>query len=206
MTGLAIRPVPLPDREELLALVEAGLGALEEGLTPVARRVPAGRVAVDLAALDARGRLVLCLLGPGSEPALLLAAVEAYAWCRENPALLPRLFPAAGLDPGLPPRVFLLAARFSDEVLRAARYLGEAAPALVECRCLEVDGTRGICLEPLADPLAGAAAHAAPDFGPPAAAGDPARERARRLVRHLERLPFREAFAGAPAAVPATRS
>ncbi|MEK7364514.1 MAG: hypothetical protein AAB016_11145, partial [candidate division NC10 bacterium] len=91
--SLSIRPLALTDREELAALVEAHLPALEGGLSILERRFPAGQVPVDLVAVDARERLVLLILGSGSNPAMLLQGLEAYAWCRENGALLGRLLP-----------------------------------------------------------------------------------------------------------------
>ncbi|MBI3030230.1 MAG: hypothetical protein HYY64_12025 [Candidatus Rokubacteria bacterium] len=187
---LSIRPLALTDREELAALVEANLSALEGGLSVLERRFPAGQVPVDLVAVDARERLVLVILGSGSNPAMLLQSLEAYAWCRENGALLGRLLPGVRIDPAAPPRLFLLAPRFSDSLRRTARYLGPLSPVLVECRCLEVNGERGICFEP----VEGDVEAAAPPEPVPPAPGDGPRERVKQLVSHLERLSFGEAF------------
>lgn len=191
--NLSIRPLALTDREELAALVETNLAALEGGLRLLERRFPAGQVPVDLVAADPRERLVLIILGSGSNPAMLLQALEAYGWCRENGALLGRLLPGARIDTAAPPRLFLLAPRFSDSLRCTARYLGALAPVLVECRCLEVNGVRGICFEPVEGNVE------APPTEPGASEGagdpdDPVRARVRGLVSHLERLSFREAF------------
>ena len=191
--SLSIRPLALTDREELAALVETNLAALEGGLRLLERRFPAGQVPVDLVAADPRERLVLIILGSGSNPAMLLQGLEAYGWCRENGALLGRLLPGARIDATAPPRLFLLAPRFSDSLRRTARYLGALAPVLVECRCLEVNGVRGICFEPVEGNVE------APPAEPGAPEGegdpdDPVRARVRGLVSHLERLSFREAF------------
>lgn len=195
--SLSIRPLGLTDREELAALVEANLPALEEGVSVLERRFPAGQVPVDLVAADSRERLVLIILGSGSNPALLLQGLEAYGWCRENGALLGRLLPGAGIDTAVPPRLFLLAPRFSDSLRRTARYLGPLSPVLVECRCLEVNGERGICFEPVEGnvepaPPPDPAVPEAPE--PPREPEDPTRARVGQLVSHLERLSFREAF------------
>lgn len=184
--SLPIRPRAPRDREELASLVEANLSRLEAGLALLDRRFPAGQVPVDLVALDARETLVLCLVGSGSNPAMLVQALEAYGWCRENGALLGRLFPHARINTTVPPRLFLLAPRFSDSVRRTARYLGPVSPVLVECRCLDVDGVRGICFEPMEGEVE--------EAGPAAEPQDPARARVEQLVSHLERLSFREAF------------
>ena len=200
MTALSIRPLTVTDREELVSVIERNLPALETGLSLLERRFPAGAVLVDFLALDARERLVLCLLGSGSNGAMLVQAMEAYGWCCDNGALLERLFPGARVGMGAPPRLLLLAPRFSDSLRRTARHLGPLSPTLVECRPVEVNGARGICFEA----VEGSAlpAPSAPRDGEPTDKGsagvdgreDPARERARRLVRHLERLSFREAF------------
>jgi len=190
---LSIRPLALTDREELAALVETNLAALEGGLRLLERRFPAGQVPVDLVAADPRERLVLIILGSGSNPAMLLQGLEAYGWCRENGALLGRLLPGARIDATAPPRLFLLAPRFSDSLRRTARYLGALAPVLVECRCLEVNGVRGICFEPVEGNVEAPPA----EPGAPEREGDPddpVRARVRGLVSHLERLSFREAF------------
>ncbi|MBI4590849.1 MAG: hypothetical protein HY725_18655 [Candidatus Rokubacteria bacterium] len=186
MTSLSLRAVPLTDREELASLVEANLPALEPGLSLLDRRFPAGEVPVDLLALDPRRRLVLCLIGSGSNPAMLLQALEAYGWCRENGPMLGRLFPDARIDTALPARIYLLAPRFTDRVRRTARSLGPLSPVLVESRCLEVNGARGVCFEPVEGKIVASDPAEEPE--------DAARARVQQLVSHLERLSFREAF------------
>ena len=195
--SLSIRSLALTDREEMASLVEANLPGLEEGLSVLERRFPAGQVPVDLVVTDSRERLVLVILGSGSNPALLLQGLEAYGWCRENGALLARLLPGARIDTAVPPRLFLLAPRFADSLRRTARYLGPLSPVLVECRCLEVNGERGICFEPVEGNVEAApppAPAAAEPSEPPGQPEDPARARVRQLVSHLERLSSREAF------------
>ncbi len=188
MTSLVVRPLTVTDLNELTSLIEGHLTALEPGLSLLERRFPAGETLVDFVALDARGRLVLLMLGLGSDIAMLVQALEAYGWCRESGALLERLFPGARRMPGTPPRLFLLAARFSDSLRRTARQLGPLAPTLVECRPVEVNGARGVCFE-VVEGVPTDVGSAAPER-----ADDPARERVRQLVSHLERLSFREAF------------
>lgn len=194
MTSLFVRPLVVTDRHELASLVEEHLSALEPGLSLLERGFPAGETLVAFFALDARGRLVLVVLGSGSDTAMLVQAVEAYAWCSGNGALLARLFPSA--KDQAPPRVLLLAPRFSDHVRQAARHFGPLSPTLVECRPVEVNGARGICFEAVEGKLlleGGEPRDWKPsDAGSPP--GDAARRRALELVRLLERVSFREAF------------
>ena len=191
--SLSIRPLALTDREEMVSLVEANLAALEGGLSVLERRFPAGQVPVDLVAVDARARLVLLILGSGSNPALLLQGLEAYGWWRENGALLQRLLPGATIDTAAAPRLFLLAPRFADNLRRTARYLGALSPVLVECHCLEVNGVRGICFEPVEGNVEAPPAEPVAPEGAPQP-DDQAHARVQQLVSHLRRLSFREAF------------
>lgn len=207
--SVIVRALAVTDREELGSLLEANLSALDPGLSLLDRHFPAGEAPVDLLALDAGGRLVLCLLGSGSNAAVLVRALEAYGWCRENGTLLRRLFPAARIDTEAPPRLYLLAPRFSDGLRRTARHFGPLSPALVECRCLEVNGARAICLErvegmpiqELQDAPGGEPDESRPEISGGHEGAVPAR--AREFARRLERLSFREAFreAGSPARV-----
>ncbi len=194
MTNPSIRPLPVRDPEELAFLVEENLPALEPGLSLLGRRFPAGRVLVDFLALDSRERLVLLMLGSGSDAAMLVQALEAYGWFRENGALLARLFPGPRLDTAAPPRLYLLAPRFSDSLRRTARYLGPLSPALVECRSLEVNGARGVCFERVEGRVEEVLPPDSVGSSPAKEAEDPTRARVRQLVSHLERLSFREAF------------
>ena len=188
--GLRIRTLPVADGEALLSLVEANLAALEPGLSLLDRRFPAGQTVVDLLALDARRGLVVVLAGSGSDPGLLVQAFEAYGWCRDNGTLFDRLFPAARVDAGAPPRIILLAERFSDRLRRTSRHLTPLPLVLVECRCLDVNGTVGICF----DLMDGNPLEIPGLIGSEAAEEPEERARARRLLADLERLHFREAF------------
>lgn len=198
--SVAVRPLAVTDREELASLVEANLPALEPGLSLLDRRFPAGEAPVDLLALDTRGRLVLCMVGSGSDFAVLVQALEAYGWCREHEALMGRLFPVARIDTAVPPRLYLLAPRFSDGLRRMARYLGTLSPVLVECRGLEVNGVRAICFEPVegkplqepSEPPGGEPSEVSSWTAVEEEAAVPVR--VRQLVSHLGRLSFREAF------------
>lgn len=190
MAGLAIRFVEVASREDLAALVEAHLAALAPGLSLLSRRFPAGRVLVDLLALDGQGHLALVLVGSGTDPALLLEALEAYGWCRENAGVLGGIFPETSIDAAAPPRLYLLAPRFSDDLRRTARSLDVPSPLLAECRVFEVSGTRGVCFEP----VDGSGESSRLPGSRSSRSEDPARARALEFLRHLERLSFRDAF------------
>jgi len=193
---LARRPVT--DPAELATVVAECLGDLEPGLTLLERAPGAGEVTVDLVCVDEGRRLVLVFCDIIAGPEIVLRAVEAAAWWREHAALLPRVFPAAGLEATAPPRTIIVASRVSDRALRLIRALGPLGPTPVECRVYTDPEGAVVGLEPLAAGAAGpgprqtvAAPAAVPEAPAPAR---PAAERAEALIGQLERLRFSEVF------------
>ncbi len=181
-------PRLLGDPAELATVVAACLPHLEPGLTLLARAANAGEVTVDVAALDARGRLVLILCDIVAGPETVLRALESAAWWREHADLVTRAFPGAGVAGAAAPRTFIVATRFTDRALRLCRALGPVAPAVVECRVFE-DGEHDVAVS--LDRVDVAPAQAAP---PPATAGEADAPRAAALIERLERLRFSEVF------------
>ncbi|OGK81396.1 MAG: hypothetical protein A2050_14280 [Candidatus Rokubacteria bacterium GWA2_73_35] len=199
MRVLARRPVT--DPAELATVVAECLGDLEPGLTLLERAPGAGEVTVDLVCVDEGRRLVLVFCDIIAGPEIVLRAVEAAAWWREHAALLPRVFPAAGLEATAPPRTIVVASRVSDRALRLIRALGPLGPAPVECRVFDGPDEAVVGLERLD---AGGAAGARPREAPPAPAAAPpapapprpdaTAARAEALIGQLERLRFSEVF------------
>jgi len=194
---------PVTDPAALATVVAECLGHLEAGLVLLARPAPAGDVTVDLAGVDARGRLVLILCDLVAGPETVLRAVEGGAWWGEHADLAAHVFAGAGLVPGTTPRTFVVATRFTDRALRVLRALGPVAPAAVECRVFE-DREAGTAVSldrvdvafrrddaPSAARSEPAPARAA---AAPARPGDGDAQRAAVLIERLERLRFSEVF------------
>ncbi len=130
----------------LRRLVEENVEALELGLRVVDSRFAIGRSVVDLVALDAKGSLVLVAVGLTADARMYLRAVDVYGWCRENPDVLRKLFPAARISPEQPLRLLFAAQRFTRFFRRGVEELRFA-----DVRCLQLLdlGASGVAAVPL---------------------------------------------------------
>ena len=146
---VSIRALSVTNPQELESLVAAALESFEPGLTVLDRRFVAGATVVDLLAIDAHSRLALWFLSVQADGLMLLRAMEAYGWCRENGALLLRLFPARRIDVAAVPRLSLLAPRFPDHFRTTVRYMTSLNLTCVEYRYLDVDGSPTLFFDPV---------------------------------------------------------
>ncbi len=214
---------PIDDPAELARVVAGCFAHLEAGLTRLERPASAGEIAVELAGVDAGGRLVLVLCDLVAEPAAVLRALEAAAWWREHAGLTARVFGDVVVDTQAAPRTFVVATRWSDRALRVLGTLtplGALGPVAVECRVfLDGEGAELVSLDRFDAARASGAARAGADASarralqpepaphdapaPPApaeagaparAAGDGEKQRAAVLIERLERLRFSEVF------------
>jgi len=187
---------------------------VDPGLTLLERDFAAGETLVDILAIDGARRLVTLVVEPDADAAAVVRALEAAAWCRDNWALVGRLFAGADLDLTEPVRAVLVARRLGDRALRLLRALGGLAPTAFECRVFEAGGERYVCYETAA-PSAGreeGRRGGGADGAEPAAAAEvtPARQlraaepreegeaeaaaRAQSMIARLEALRLRQAF------------
>lgn len=118
------------DRQEtVLQTVARILGEVFPDSEIVDRDLAIGRGrSIQLAAVDAGGRLLLVLLAEESGDEIALAALDALAYARRNAQVLTSHFHSARLRPELPPLLVVVAASFDDVLL--AR-LGALDPRLV---------------------------------------------------------------------------
>ena len=148
------------DLQHLRSLVSDNSDAMEPGLKILASNLNLGRTTVDLAAIDAQDRPVLFVLGLTADDAMLVRALEAYAWCLEYPESIQRLVPAS-VRPGWPPRIVFVAERLLEAFVRKMRLLNFAAVDCFEFRYVEANGTAGFYLDRV-DWAPGVAAETAP--------------------------------------------
>jgi hypothetical protein len=134
------------DIQHLRALVADNSDAVESGLKILASNLNLGRTNVELAAIDARHRPVLFVLGLTADDAMLVRALEAYAWCLEYPESVQRLMPANG-QPEWPPRIVFVAERLLEAFVRKMRLLNFSAVDCFEFRYVEANGTTGFYLD-----------------------------------------------------------
>lgn len=134
------------DLQHLGTLVAENAEAIEPGLQILASNLNLGRTSVELAAIDSERVPVLITLGLTADDALLVRAMEAYAWCLEDPESVHRLMPAT-VHAGWPPRVVFVAERLLESFVRKLRLLKFAAVDCFEFRYVEANGTTGFYLE-----------------------------------------------------------
>lgn len=211
-----LTPVPIRSATALAGVVAQSLGSLAPGATVLERGFVAGEALVDLVGRDAEGSLLVVVVDVDADTAAVVRAVEGAAWCRENGALLARVFAGAEVATGAPPRAVLVAGHLSDRALRFLRTLGPLAPDALECRVFELNGGLCVAYERVGERRAGADARGGPEGGrtqrpaavsagvapvarePVAAAREAveesAAERAQRMIERLEALDFRQVF------------
>ena len=156
------------DLQELRTLVADNADAMEPSLKILASNLNLGRTNVELAALDAQRVPVLFVLGLTADDAMLVRALEAYAWCLEYPESVQRLVPA-NTPLGWPPRIVFVAERLLEAFVRKMRLLNFSSVDCFEFRYVEANGTTGFYLDRV-------------DWAPPVARAEKAPPR----VEHIE--------------------
>src|SRR5262249_23908554 len=132
--------------QHLRTLVSDNVDAMEPGVKILASSLNLGRTNVELAALDSRNCPILFVLGLTADDAMLVRALEAYAWCLEYPESVQRLVPA-NLQLGWPPRIVFVAERLLEAFTRKMRLLNFSAVDCFEFRYVEANGTTGFYLD-----------------------------------------------------------
>jgi len=177
---------PEPDLEAL----ESGLReALPELQVLDAEVELEGDARAELVGVDTLGHLVLVLVVDGDDEACVPQALDALAFGRTNAELLARHLASPRLQPGLPPRVVLVAQSFSALVKSRLAPLAGREADLFELRTLRSRAGENAYLIPAAAPDAAPAAVRA--VGPEVLVGRlPAQRRkvAERLVASMQRM------------------
>jgi hypothetical protein len=134
------------DLQHLRTLVADNADAVEPNLSIVASNLNLGRTNVEIVALDTEHVPVLFILGLTADDAMLVRALEAYAWCLEYPESVQRLAPA-NTQLGWPPRIVFVAERLLEAFVRKMRLLNFSSVDCFEFRYVEANGTPGFYLE-----------------------------------------------------------
>jgi hypothetical protein len=134
------------DLHQLATLVAENAEAIEPGLQIVGSNLNLGRASVELVGIDSARRPVLITLGLTADDAVLLRALEAYAWCLEYPEAVQNLVPAT-TQPEWPPRVVFVAERLLESFVRKMRLFRFSAVDFFEFRYVEAHGTTGFYLD-----------------------------------------------------------
>jgi hypothetical protein len=165
------------DLQHLRSLVADNTDAMEPDLKILASNLNLGRTTVELAALDSSNVPVIFVLGLTADDAMLVRALEAYAWCLEYPESLQRLVPAR-TQLSWPPRIVFVAERLLEAFVRKMRLLNFSSVECFEFRYVEANGTTGFYLERV-------------DWAP----GEPGAEKAPARRERVEAAPVEEEIA-----------
>src|SRR5215510_9652906 len=136
----------IKDLQQLGTLVAENAEAIEPGLEIIGSNLNLGRASIELVALDGSHTPVLVTLGLTADDAMLLRALEAYAWCLDYPESLQKLLPASR-PPEWPPRVVFVAERLLESFVRKMRLLKFSTVDFFEFRYVEANGTMGFYLD-----------------------------------------------------------
>src|SRR5438445_51536 len=134
------------DLQHLRTLVADNADAMEPDLKILASNLNFGRTSVELAAIDAERVPVLFVLGLTADDAMLIRALEAYAWCLEYPESVQRLAPA-NTQLGWPPRSVFVAARLLEGFVRKMGLRSCSSVGCFQFRYVEANGTTGFYLD-----------------------------------------------------------
>jgi hypothetical protein len=156
--GAAARPVvvepPPPSaaaaaaRAELIATLKQSGGALEWNLRVIDTGVPCVPCGeIDLVALDASNQLTIIDVDCSGAEGLLLRGLSHADWCVQNAAILHRLYRELPVDFARPPRLLLVAPRFSPAVTSAIRRFTGLDITCMRCLAVDISGRPGILFE-----------------------------------------------------------
>ena len=130
-------------RDRIAAALWEFVGALEEGLRGIDTNVPCdpcGRI--DVIARDRLNRVTIIDFETTPDDKLVLRGMDHFDWVTRNIANLQRMYPGQRINFALPPRLFLVAPRFSPLLSRVARQI--VYPRIDWVRYDVVDMFRGI--------------------------------------------------------------
>ena len=111
-------------RDRIAAALWEFVGALEEGLRGIDTNVPCdpcGRI--DMIACDRSNRVTIVDFETTPDDKLVLRGMDQFDWVTRNIANLQRMYPGQPVNLALPPRLFLVAPRFSALLTRVARQI-----------------------------------------------------------------------------------
>lgn len=149
---LLLRPASPLTKSQVIAVLREPWDAIEERLRTVDSSVPCSPCGViDVLAVDAAGRLVVIDMDTFDADGLLLRGLSHMEWLVRNAANVRRMYPGTTIDFAAPPRLLLVAPRFSATVRHAVSQIAEPEIACVRYRGLDVSGWTGVFFEAVAD-------------------------------------------------------
>jgi hypothetical protein len=103
---------------ELHTIIQAELDAIEEGLELLQHEYPSGKGILDFLCADSDHRLVIIEVKLHVDENILFQALRYYGDIDKNRYVVARLFADKDVAPEDPPRIILIAERFSEDIRR----------------------------------------------------------------------------------------
>ena len=143
-----LRPATGVSKEQVIGTVREFSAAVEGGLRVIDADLPCGAAgSLDLLAVDRTSRLVVIDVAVQGDDGVLLRAVAQADWIARNTASVRRMYAGQVIDFVRPPRVYLVAPRFSPILTAAARHMTLADITCVTYRGVDVSGRLGMFFE-----------------------------------------------------------
>ena len=149
---MLLRPAGSVTRSQVIAVIQEPRDAIEEHLHAIDSSVPCSPCGViDVLAVDAASRLVVIDVDAFAADGLLLRGLGHMEWLVRNAGTVRRMYPGKRIDYAAPPRLILVAPRFSAAVRHAVSQIVEPEIACVRYHGVDVSGWTGVFFEPVAD-------------------------------------------------------
>jgi hypothetical protein len=145
---ILVQPSAAAARAALIATLKESRGALERNLRVIdvgLPCVPYGEI--DLVALDGFNQLTIIDVDCSGADGLLLRGVSHVDWSLRNAAILHRVYRGLPVDFTRPPRLLLVAPRFSPGLTSAVRRFTGLDITCVRCLTVDVSGRTAILFE-----------------------------------------------------------
>jgi len=148
--AVVLRPVQLA-RERLAAILPLDWsGALEDGLRTIDARIPCHPCGeIDVLAVDRTSKLTIIDFDTTLNDGLLLRGLGHVDWVVRNLPNIQRMCPGQTIEPGLPPRLVLLAPQFSAVLRRVMRQLTHPAIQWFRYHTVDTPAGVGMLFEPV---------------------------------------------------------
>jgi hypothetical protein len=141
-------PAAAPGKEEIIQLLNANTAALESGLRAIDRAVPCDPSrTIDLLAVDSLSQLVVIALEAAPDDGMFLRAISQYDWVVGHVPILRKLYQGQVINFSSPPRVFLVAPEFSQQLTCAARRIQSPRIGCYRYRAIAVQSGTAVLFE-----------------------------------------------------------
>jgi hypothetical protein len=141
-------PATAPGKEEIIQLLNADTAVLETGLRAIDRGIPYDPVrTIDLLAIDCLNRLVVILLETAANDGMLLWAISQHDWVIGNVPMLRKLYQGQAINYSFSPRIFLVAPKFSPQLICAARRIQSPRIGCYRYRAIAVSSGTALFFE-----------------------------------------------------------